>query len=72
MASRDRDRGFRELISSEDNRRKLRKRFSLENDRALPPKLVALAVTLQEALERREQGLSDENPGSPIQDIRDP
>lgn len=69
MVTRDRDRGFRELISSEDNRRKLRKRFSLENDRTLPPRLAALAVKLQEVLERREQELSDENPGSPIQNI---
>jgi hypothetical protein len=60
------------VISSEDYRCKLRKRLSLENDQTLPPRLVALALKLQEALERREQELADESPGSPIQNTPEP
>lgn len=59
MASRDRDRGFRELIGSEDYRRKLRKQLSLEDAR-LPPKLAALALELQEAVQRRDQQWAEE------------
>lgn len=65
MATRNRDHAFRELISSEDNRRELRKRLSMEADQTLPPKLFGLAVELQKRLERREQELADENPEQP-------
>lgn len=65
MGTRNGDHAFRELISSEDNRRKLRKRLSMEADQTLPPKLFALAVELQKQLERREQELADENPEQP-------
>nr|WP_254017382.1 DUF982 domain-containing protein [Mesorhizobium escarrei] len=61
MATRNRDnRSFRELISSEDNRRKLRNELGPENDQPLPPKLAAFAVELQEELERREQEWAEE------------
>lgn len=59
MANRDRDCGFRELIGSEDYRRKLRKQLSLEDAR-LPPKLAALALALQEAVQRRDQQWAEE------------
>ncbi|WP_292606852.1 hypothetical protein [Mesorhizobium sp.] len=65
MATRDIDRGFRELVRSEDNRRNLRKRLGLEGDETLSPRLVALALKLQKELERREQEVADENPQSP-------
>lgn len=65
MGTRNGDHAFRELISSEDNRRKLRKRLSMEADQTLPPKLFALAVELQKQLERREEELADENPEQP-------
>lgn len=65
MATRESDRGFRELVRSEDNRRSLRKRLGLEGDQALSPRLVALALKLQKELERREQQVADENLPSP-------
>ncbi len=65
MATRESDRGFRELVRSEDNRRSLRKRLGLEGDPTLSPRLRALALKLQKELDRREQELADENPPSP-------
>jgi hypothetical protein len=65
MATRESDRGFRELVRSEDNRRSLRKRLGLEGDQTLSPRLVALALKLQKELERREQEVADENPIRP-------
>lgn len=65
MATRDSDRGFRELVRSEDNRRRLRKRLGLDGDETLSPRLAALALKLQKELELREQELADENPPSP-------
>ncbi|RWP17338.1 MAG: hypothetical protein EOR00_14075 [Mesorhizobium sp.] len=65
MATRESDRGFRELVRSEDNRRSLRKRFGLEGDPTVSPRLLALALKLQKKLDRQEQELADENPPSP-------
>lgn len=62
MATQDKARAFRELISSEDYRRKLRDLLRLDGEQTLPPKLVALAEELQEELERRGIELADENP----------
>lgn len=62
MATQDKDRAFRQLISSEDYRRKLRDLLRLDGEQSLPPRLVGLAVELQEELERREQELADEHP----------
>lgn len=62
MGPRDVDRGSRELVRSEDNRRTLRKRLGPEGDHTLSPRLVALALKLQKELERREQEVADENP----------
>jgi hypothetical protein len=52
MATHDKDRAFRELIRSEDYRRKLRDLLRLDGEQTLPPRLLALAVELQEELER--------------------
>jgi hypothetical protein len=65
MATRESDRGFRELVRSEDNRRSLRKRLGMEGDQTLSPRLRALALKLQKELDRREQELADENSPSP-------
>lgn len=65
MATRESDRGFRDLVRSEDNRRSLRKRLGLEGDQTLSPRLVALAQKLHKELERREQEMADEKPPSP-------
>lgn len=65
MATQESDRGFRELVRSEDNRRSLRKRLELEGDRTLSPSLAALALKLQKELERREQEVADKNPNRP-------
>ncbi|MCF6114303.1 hypothetical protein [Mesorhizobium muleiense] len=65
MATRESDRGFRELVRSEDNRRSLRKRLGLEGDQTLSPRLRALALKLQKELDRREQELADQTPPSP-------
>lgn len=62
MATQDKDQAFRELIRSEDYRRKLRGLLRLDDKQTLPPRLVALAVELQEELERRGIELADENP----------
>lgn len=62
MATQDEDRAFRELISSEEYRRKLREILRLDGEQTLPPRLVALAVELQEELDRRGIDLADENP----------
>lgn len=62
MATQDKDRAFRELISSEDYRRKLRDLLRLDGGQTLPLRLLVLAVELQEELERREIDLADKNP----------
>lgn len=62
MATHDKDRAFRELIRSEDYRRKLRGLLRLDGEQTLPPRLLALAVELQEELERRGIDFADENP----------
>ncbi|PAP93055.1 hypothetical protein CIT31_23330 [Mesorhizobium wenxiniae] len=62
MATHDKDRAFRELIRSEDYRRKLRDLLRLDGEQTLPPRLLALAVELQEELERGGIDFADENP----------
>lgn len=62
MDTQDKDRAFRELISSEDYRRKIRDLLRLDGEQTLPPRLVALAVEFQDELERRGNELADENP----------
>ncbi|MER8441363.1 hypothetical protein NKH36_33720 [Mesorhizobium sp. M1312] len=63
MVTQGTNRAFRELIGSEDYRRKLRKQLKLEDDQPLPPKLAALALELQEELERREKKMGTEPAG---------
>jgi hypothetical protein len=62
MATQDKDRAFRELLTSEEYRRKLRKLLNLGGGQTLPPRLVALAVELEGKLERREIELAKECP----------
>lgn len=62
MATHDKDRAFRELIRSEGYRRKLRDLLRLDGEQTLPPRLLALAVELQEELERGGIDFADENP----------
>jgi hypothetical protein len=63
MVTRGGNRAFRELVGSEEYRRKLREQLKLEDDQPLPPKLAALALELQEELERREQEMGTEPAG---------
>ncbi|WP_292601984.1 hypothetical protein [Mesorhizobium sp.] len=62
MATQDNDHASRELIRSEDYRRKPRGLLRLDDKQTMPPRLVASAVELQEELERRGIELADENP----------